>query len=618
MSAPRLTDRAPTSDVARGSASTPSRANRWCAVLLGAIAVVPVIAVVVTRSGRSYLPMQDFANIDLRVRDVWSTDFPLVGPYSRYGWNHPGGLFFWLLAPLSGLFGRAPWATQVGSALLQGVAAAWIAVVAWRHRGLPQVAFWLAVLWLGYLSRGSWFFLQPWGPHAMFPFFALFLCLIWLVRRDRLSTLPQAAFVATLLVQTHIGFAIFVAAGVAFVTPEVVRAAGGFRGILRLRAVLISIAVLAVLWFPVALDTVLHWPGNFAHAIRLTALDPPANRQGLRSGLGLFADAFKPLPEWLGGTASYNRYTGEALPASAGYLLVAVALLGLGAFAAWKTRNTDDRRLMQLTGLTCVIGVVSLAGVSGPPSAYLFYWRETVGALVFLSSLWCLGRWIDSTGRTHSVTALAIGCAAAVVIASAVMTTRIVTNPVENGFSVAPVHELLDQLARDGHPDGPVLVLGAGTRLGGVQGAVFNELERQGVDVRALPGEPFQWGRQRTSRPEDTSGVWYVTEGSGTFALLSALPGAEVIAQTHVLSPADEQELLELQRSIGADLERAGRTDLLPAIESPLASYELSGVPGLDPARLARLDALLAKIPAGKCRCAVIAFPPTFDTDRVS
>ena len=58
---------------------------------------------------------------------------------------------------------------------------------------------------------------------------------------------------------------------------------------------------------------------------------------------------------------------------------------------------------------------------------------------------------------------------------------------------------------------------------------------------------------------------------------------------------------------IGADLERAGRTDLLPAIESPLASYELSGVPGLDPARLARLDALLAAVPAAQDALVVAA-----------
>ena len=58
--------------------------------------------------------------MDLRVRDVWSSDIPLTGAYSRYGWSHPGPWMYWLVAPFSLAFGQAAWATLVGSALLQG------------------------------------------------------------------------------------------------------------------------------------------------------------------------------------------------------------------------------------------------------------------------------------------------------------------------------------------------------------------------------------------------------------------------------------------------------------------------------------------------------------------
>ena len=84
------------------------------------VALAGVVAAVITRAGRAYLPLGDEANIDLRVRDVFTGDTPLVGAYSR-GFSHPGPLLFWLLAPLSAVTGGAAWANLVGGALLQGI-----------------------------------------------------------------------------------------------------------------------------------------------------------------------------------------------------------------------------------------------------------------------------------------------------------------------------------------------------------------------------------------------------------------------------------------------------------------------------------------------------------------
>ena len=85
-------------------------------LVLRAVALVvvlaPVVAVLVTRVGRPYFPLEDRASIDLWVRDVFTSHTPLVGAYSR-GFNHPGPAYFYALAPLSKLFGGASWATLV-------------------------------------------------------------------------------------------------------------------------------------------------------------------------------------------------------------------------------------------------------------------------------------------------------------------------------------------------------------------------------------------------------------------------------------------------------------------------------------------------------------------------
>jgi len=109
---------------ARPATSSRLRLNRAAAVAvaLTVVALLPVLVVIVTRLGRTWVPVGDLALVDLRVRDVWSADIPLIGTYNRFGWNHPGPAMFWTLAPLSGLVGRPAWATLVGGALLQGAA----------------------------------------------------------------------------------------------------------------------------------------------------------------------------------------------------------------------------------------------------------------------------------------------------------------------------------------------------------------------------------------------------------------------------------------------------------------------------------------------------------------
>src|SRR5437868_1919006 len=84
--------------------------KRWAvlaAVLLVAVCLVPVLLSGIDGAGRTWHPAGDWSVLELRTRDVGSTSTPLVGPYSRFGWNHPGPLMFWLLAVPYRLFGQS-------------------------------------------------------------------------------------------------------------------------------------------------------------------------------------------------------------------------------------------------------------------------------------------------------------------------------------------------------------------------------------------------------------------------------------------------------------------------------------------------------------------------------
>ena len=76
----------------------------------------------------------DYAVIQLRTLDVGSRHTPLVGPYSRYGWSHPGPALFYALAPVLRLFTGHDIGVLAGAIVINGLALVCIVFFAWRRR----------------------------------------------------------------------------------------------------------------------------------------------------------------------------------------------------------------------------------------------------------------------------------------------------------------------------------------------------------------------------------------------------------------------------------------------------------------------------------------------------
>jgi hypothetical protein len=137
----------------RGEASTGG--DRWTdpwaiASAIVAIALVALVMWPILNAGRAALdlvwrPSGDWAVLTLRVEDVGRVT-PLVGPYSRFGWNHPGPLMYWLLSIPYHLFGDKPEALLAAAAFLNGLTVAAIGAVAWRRGRLALVAISMTAL----------------------------------------------------------------------------------------------------------------------------------------------------------------------------------------------------------------------------------------------------------------------------------------------------------------------------------------------------------------------------------------------------------------------------------------------------------------------------------------
>ena len=128
----------------------------------------------------------------------------LVGPYSRYFWNHPGPLYFYLLAPFHALAGyrsEALWAGALTINLAALGVVFWVAV----RKGGSLLGVSIAALSGFFLWRISAMLTSPWNPHVLvLPMMALAIVSA-AMSVGSLALLPAVALLATFVGQTHVG-----------------------------------------------------------------------------------------------------------------------------------------------------------------------------------------------------------------------------------------------------------------------------------------------------------------------------------------------------------------------------------------------------------------------------
>ena len=114
------------------TAKTRRRAPLWTGVALWLGVWAPFLIVAAVRTRIHWFPIQDQAVLDMRVRDlIRGRDVPLVGAFSRFGWSHPGPIWFYVLAPFRAIGGSD--GLLAGSILLFGAGIATLPVVVLRR-----------------------------------------------------------------------------------------------------------------------------------------------------------------------------------------------------------------------------------------------------------------------------------------------------------------------------------------------------------------------------------------------------------------------------------------------------------------------------------------------------
>ena len=171
-------------------------------MLLAALVVAVLSITWLARSTPPAFPFGDVAVIEITTGAAFRQPVTL-GPYSQFGWHHPGPLMFYLLAPFYALAGSKSIGLAVGALVLNLLALGAIGSTLTKHAG-TTVAAMVTLVMSVYLLRGGELATSVWNPHLI----VLSLCAVTVLYAaaslgDGAALLAAIAF-ASVVAQTSV------------------------------------------------------------------------------------------------------------------------------------------------------------------------------------------------------------------------------------------------------------------------------------------------------------------------------------------------------------------------------------------------------------------------------
>jgi hypothetical protein len=397
--------------------ASPSSTLRY-AILVG-LAVLPLIlpASRIVDGMRSAAPASDFALLELSAGEALRGT-QLLGPYSRFGWRHPGPAYFYLQAPLYGVSGASSASLPVGVLILNW--AALLGIVACLRRWVDQAAvpiFALALFLLYGLYLGPGFLYNIWNPAVTILPLGLFLILCAGLASGRTMVLPLVAGLGSFLVQTHVGYLPCVAAGT--LTSGALwlrlRWRDGTAATSPYLAIMLTVATLAAFWTMPLVEQLTRDTGNMSLILRFFSGD--SDRHTWSEALAIVTREIAwPLSYvQFGALAWYTPY--QPLERWQQVVNGAFALGQVGLLAFWSVRLREPSffRALACVCLVCtIVAVLATTRVSGEIRPYMTAWISMIGVM---GSLAAIGPVLTSPrlalpiGRDQSALILALGLA---------------------------------------------------------------------------------------------------------------------------------------------------------------------------------------------------------------
>ena len=575
----RATDRSP--DDGQG---------HWLRLLVGAIYAVGAmlsLAALVWLGSQAWYPAFDNALIWLRTSDVGTVHTPLLGPYSRFGWEHPGPALFYLLALPLRAMGMRSSAMLVAAFAVATVSAAACAVLVGRRAGARTAVVLcgaLAVLVVGLEQRVA----DPWNPHILVLPFALFVIAAWLWSAGDPWCAVVAVVSGSFVTQCHVGIAIAVATvGAAAVGLRMAWPPAGTRW--ANRQALFAVILGLLMWAPPAYQQLTSERGNLsAIAAFFSSADPP--RLGWTEGLKVAASELVPWGSLIGNQT--KTLGGGIEPSPPSLLIFPFGLLLFALGHAWRGRDLLIGRLAVIALATLCATVYGYTQIRGVPHLYLVVWGRVVGMLCVALPVLVLAR-RDGRGAPSAAGDHGLALAAAFTGLLGTLSYEAVSSELPDARKNAILSELAPAALRALPPGTTVRVVAPGVPFTVAAEGLAVILLQAGRDARLQPFQARVPGEHRCVKGTDVLTTLAFSSGP-TVDELRQRPGGRVIAEHDPLSPQDRVLGRTLRDALIPQFEAGGRKDLVRALRDGAEWLPIVAPPTVDRALLHRWVSLAA------------------------
>lgn len=312
----------------------------------------------------------DYAALELYTRAAVQGK-QLLGPYSRFGFHHPGPAYFYASVPLYLLTGERFAGILLTAALVNVVSIALLLRRVGRSGGLPALLAGALVIALFLSWRGPGWLFSAWNPSVVVFPFGLALVSLAAVAAGNVRPLPTAVLAGSFAAQTHLGCLPALAA-IAVVTAVLLwprlRAIAGLppRVPLVRRPLAVAAVIFAMVWAPALVEQLRPDGGNLAHILGFSS-----QPGGGHSPAEALEAAGMAIAGWL---------LGAREGAAAALLALLIVALAVAHGAARRARSGFPAALSLLVFAGTAAATVSAARVTGPLFPYLFRWMAMLSA----------------------------------------------------------------------------------------------------------------------------------------------------------------------------------------------------------------------------------------------
>ena len=560
--------------------------DRRIITLAAVAAALPALIAAASVIGSVWNPSGDWALEYLRISDAGGEHTPLVGAWSRWGFNHPGPILFWMLAPFEALFGTT--GVLIGAAAINAAALGGSVVVASRRGGvlLATLVSLISIVVVG--SLGLSHVVNIWNPMVPVMVFWLFLIALWSASLGDNPMWLVVVAAGAFCMQTHIAYVPLVAGLVllvilyrAIVTWVAPRFSGdspaaaedtarGTPGIWVASAIGLGV----LLWIPPLVQQLTTEDGNISLILEFArSAQEPA--WGWELAYGFAARHLgTPLP-WITGNAENSlglMGTASSIPA-----LLAVSGAAILATVSWRRGSRAAPTMVVMAIAAAAVGLLTTSRMSGIMAPYLLEWWRVITAMGVTGIAYCLLGFASKGVRRGAAQVIAVA-----------------------GFGLAawfgvrdwpvgpPLSELSDVIAEvmpsvsdQLDPDLDYVITGTDLRLFlAPRVGLFVGLEEEGLSVFTPPTDlsTLQYGDWRVMPTEDADAEIHVVEISSIGRDWVEPENATLLASHDPLTQAERERFLEIEADAVEALERPAGTPLL--FNAPdISEAEAAGIP---------------------------------------